>query len=563
MKKTYRWLLTCAAGLCLVLLVMPGTAKAACNHEGASIVEGGWPATCESNGRGNRYHCAKCDAYFGGEVIPALGHDWKNFPEVPAMCVTPGTTAGRRCMRSECGVEEGLQEIPALGHDYSIHIEAEPSTNCLPGTSEFDRCSRCGGDTGKEDTPPAMDHDLVDIPETETMTSGKRCTMCNNYFPKPVLKEEHDCKDFAEPIPDVEPTCTTNGHRGGVQCSVCDGVLENASVIPAKGHTETVTVSYRAATCTREGRTEEIRCSVCGVVLQWSESIPATGHTVVNIPRLEPTETEPGHTAGSYCSDCGTVFTESVEIPATGGNTGGTTGDNPGGNTGGTETPVGPGDNGEPGDEEDLEDPDTPLADKPFLFEDVAKGKWYYDAIYYVYQRGLMNGNNKSGTLFSPNENTNRAMIVTILDLLTAENDLADLMVPLAGEPKSFPDVLAGKWYTEHVLWATAAGIVGGYKEGTFGPLDDVTREQLVVILYQYAGKLGADQSGRADLSGYEDADKVSRYAREAMEWAVDLGLLTGRKDGGVVRLDPKGTATRAEVAVVMMNFCKLVVDAE
>ena len=560
MKKTYRWLLTCAAGLCLVLLVMPGTAKAAgCAHHPNLPVDK--QPTCTEYGFYKSVMCEVCGFPVGGDPIAPLGHSWVN-EETPATCTGAGHKS-RYCR--VCGIVEDLGETAPLGHNYADYSLAIPSADCRPGEPAKQKCTRCDDVIPVGETPPpAKDHVHETLPaRNENETEGDWCPVCGKIFVPRVDKTNHNCADYAEPIPEVKPTCTTNGHRGGTQCSVCDKVLENASVMPAKGHTETVTVSYRAATCTREGRTEEIRCSVCGVVLQWSESIPATGHTVVNIPRLEPTETEPGHTAGSYCSDCGTVFTESVEIPATGGNTGGNTGDNPGGNTGGTETPVGPGDNGEPGDEEDLEDPDTPLADKPFLFEDVAKGKWYYDAIYYVYQRGLMNGNNKSGTLFSPNENTNRAMIVTILDLLTMENELDDLMVPLAGEPKSFPDVLVGKWYTEHVLWATAAGIVGGYKEGTFGPLDDVTREQLVVILYQYAGKLGADQSGRADLSGYEDADKVSRYAREAMEWAVDLGLLTGRKDGGVVRLDPKGTATRAEVAVVMMNFCKLVVDAE
>lgn len=556
MKKTYRWLLTCAAGLCLALLVMPGTAKAACSHPRLL----GEEPTCTEPGMTPYGMCPDCGEYVAPTTIPARGHSWVN-ETTAATC----TNAGQRSHYcNACGLEEVLEVLKPLGHNYADYQPARPSTDCQPGTAATQKCTRCDHIIGGEATPPAKEHTIVEIKETETTTRGEWCSVCGTWLLKPVNKDQHtSCEGYEVIVPAKEPTCTEPGRTEGLECSVCGKELKKSVIIPARGHTETVTVSYRAATCTREGRTEEIRCSVCGVVLQWSESIPATGHTVVNIPRLEPTETEPGHTAGSYCSDCGTVFTESVEIPATGGNTGGNTGDNPGGNTGGTETPVGPGDNGEPGDEEDLEDPDTPLADRPFLFEDVAKGKWYYDAIYYVYQRGLMNGNNKSGTLFSPNENTNRAMIVTILDLLTAENDLADLMVPLAGEPKSFPDVLVGKWYTEHVLWATAAGIVGGYKEGNFGPLDDVTREQLVVILYQYAGKLGADQSGRADLSGYEDADKVSRYAREAMEWAVDLGLLTGRKDGGVVRLDPKGTATRAEVAVVMMNFCKLVVDAE
>lgn len=561
MKKTYRWLLTCAAGLCLALLVMPG-AKAACSHSDI-MVYGGWPATCTEPGREDIRECQQCGSKWGGGVIPALGHSWQNAAAVPAKCETPGTAAGRIC--TLCGAEEGFGEIAPLGHTYVDYQPARPSTDCRPGTAATQICSRCGNVIGGEATPPATDHDPSKIkvePESDEWTRSEWCTVCETYLLVPIKKDGHVCTDY-EVSTDVAATCTTNGYVGGTECSVCHKELKKGAVIPATGHSGQVTVSGRAPTCTREGRTEEIRCSVCGEVIQRSTTIPASGHTPVIDERVEPTETATGLTEGSHCGVCGTVLVAQQVIPARGGNTGGNTGDNPGGNTGGTETPVGPGDNGEPGDEEDLEDPDTPLADKPFLFEDVVKGKWYYDAIYYVYQRGLMSGNNKSGTLFSPNENTNRAMIVTILDLLTAENDLDDLMVPLAGEPKSFPDVLAGKWYTEHVLWATAAGIVGGYKEGTFGPLDDVTREQLVVILYQYAGKLGADRSGRADLSGYEDSVRVSGYAREAMEWAVEIGLLTGRKDGGVVRLEPKGTATRAEVAVVMMNFCKLVVDAE
>lgn len=553
MKKTYRCFLTCVAGLCLALLVMPGAA-AACDHpDSARVGSARIEPDCVNPGVNEGWTCMECGYNYGGGPISALGHSWVYETENPT-CTSDGRRI-RYCNRDGCGLVEVLEVLPKLGHHYQ-HCDEIPSTNCQPGVPERQVCDRdrCGDVVILGDAPaPARPHNItVVVEETEERTRGEWCGDCNKWILMSVDKapDRHNCADYAEPIPTVEPTCTTNGHRGGVQCSVCDKVLENSSVIPARGHTEQVTLSGRAPTCTGEGRTEEIRCSECGYVIQRSETIRPTGHRPVIDERVEPTETATGLTEGSHCGVCGTVLVAQQVIPAKGGS------------TGGTESPASSGDDETLGDE-DLGDEDIPLAEKPFLFEDVAKGKWYYDAIYYVYQRGLMNGNNKSGTLFSPNENTNRAMIVTILDMLTAENDLADLMVPLAGEPKSFPDVEAGKWYTEHVLWATAAGIVGGYKEGTFGPLDDVTREQLVVILYQYAGKLGADRTGRADLSGYEDATRVSGYAREAMEWAVDLGLLTGRKDGGVVRLEPKGTATRAEVAVVMMNFCKLVVDAE
>lgn len=559
MKKSYQWILTGAVGLCLALMVMPGAARAADAHN--NVVEFGEEKADCRKGYGVRpgLKCADCGDILREPEWYAVSHSLVS-KTTPATC----TNEGKRVYYcSVCGAEDRTEVLEKQPHTYQ-HFDEKPSTNCKPGEPEKQECIYCGDVVVLGEVPaPARPHNItVVVEETEERTRGEWCGDCYEWVVVSMLKERHVCEDHAVPIPDETATCTTNGHVGGFHCSICDKVLEGSVVIPAKGHTEQVTLSSRAPTCTAEGRTAEIRCSVCGDVIQRSETIRATGHTVVTDSAVAPTETTDGLTEGSHCSVCGTVLVAQQVIPATGGNTGDNPGGNTGGSTGGTESPVGPGDDEDLGDE-DLEDPDTPLAEKPFLFEDVTKGKWYYDAIYYVYQRGLMSGNNKSGTLFSPNENTNRAMIVTILDMLTAEDELADLMVPLAGEPKSFPDVEAGKWYTAHVQWAAAAGIVGGYKEGTFGPLDDVTREQLVVILYQYAGKLGADRSGRADLSGYEDNARVSGYAREAMEWAVEIGLLTGRKDGGVVRLEPKGTATRAEVAVVMMNFCNLVVDAE
>ena len=132
--------------------------------------------------------------------------------------------------------------------------------------------------------------------------------------------------------------------------------------------------------------------------------------------------------------------------------------------------------------------------------------------------------------------------------------------VPVAEEPQepvshSFPDVAAGAWYAGAVAWASASGIVTGYGSGLFGPNDPITREQLAVMLCRFAQSQGEDtaQSGMA-LQEFADAGDVSAFAREAMGWAVSAGLLTG-KDGG--RLDPQGSATRAEAAAILMRYCQ------
>ena len=174
-------------------------------------------------------------------------------------------------------------------------------------------------------------------------------------------------------------------------------------------------------------------------------------------------------------------------------------------------------------------------------FVDVRTSDWFYDAVVYAYENGMMAGvgNNQ----FSPNTTTTRAMIVTILYRL--ENQ------PAAGS-SSFTDVPAGQWYTNAVAWAAANGIVGGYGDGRFGPNDTITREQMAAILYRYAQFKGYDVSNTGNLSGYTDAAQVSEWARSAMGWANAQGLITGNT---ATTLNPTGSATRAEVATILMRF--------
>ena len=176
-------------------------------------------------------------------------------------------------------------------------------------------------------------------------------------------------------------------------------------------------------------------------------------------------------------------------------------------------------------------------------FPDVDENDWFYDEVVYVYENGLMNGveNNR----FAPNTATNRAMLATILYRLAGQPDVSGDL--------PFTDVAAGTWYTDAVLWAAQNGIVNGLGENTFAPMNTLTREQLVTMLYRYAEAAGYDVSAAADLSGYPDAGKVQTYAQKAMSWAVAEGIVEGM-DGN---LNPAGSATRAQIATILMRFCE------
>ena len=180
----------------------------------------------------------------------------------------------------------------------------------------------------------------------------------------------------------------------------------------------------------------------------------------------------------------------------------------------------------------------TEEAQLPFL--DVAEGAWYYDAVTYCYENGIMDGT--SSVSFAPGMLLNRAMAAQVL------YNLAD---GTASTAAGFPDVAASAWYADAVNWAAANGYVTGYDNGSFGPEDSLTREQLAVILYRYAGS--PEPTG--SLDGFTDAASASDYAVDALRWAVGEGLLTG-KDGG--RLDPAGTASRAELAQILARFAQM-----
>ena len=188
---------------------------------------------------------------------------------------------------------------------------------------------------------------------------------------------------------------------------------------------------------------------------------------------------------------------------------------------------------------------DQPTATNPF--QDVQEADWFYDAVQYVNEHGLMNGTARD--IFEPQTTMSRAMTVTVLHRIEKEP---------SAEPATFKDVPAGAWFTNAVAWAAADGIVKGYNADTFGPNDNVTREQIATILFRYAEKKGYDVSKRGDLSSYADDADISDWAKDAMAWANAAGLIVGR-DGN--KLAPKANITRAEDATVLKRLCENIVE--
>ena len=174
-------------------------------------------------------------------------------------------------------------------------------------------------------------------------------------------------------------------------------------------------------------------------------------------------------------------------------------------------------------------------------FTDVHTGDWFYDGAVYVYEHGLMAGT--SATTFSPNLTTSRGMIATILWRLFDS--------PVVDYDMKYADVAPDAYYAEAVCWAASQGVVAGFDAVTFGPDLPITREQLAVMLWRAAG---SPSTGK-DLSGYVDAEDVSDWARTAMAWAVENGIISGMEGHA---LSPQGQAARAQAAVMLMQFREL-----
>lgn len=198
---------------------------------------------------------------------------------------------------------------------------------------------------------------------------------------------------------------------------------------------------------------------------------------------------------------------------------------------------------GENGTVNDTQEKDAEKDYEVFLmsFSDVNENDWFYKSVQYVYSKKLMNG--ISPEIFSPNSGLTRAMLVTILYRMENEPECGKLV---------FEDVESDTWYTDSVAWAAENGIVNGIGNGLFAPNNYITREQIAVILYNYANFKNHLTSTRTDVDKYSDGEAVSPWAKDALQWAAGNGVINGKT---TTTLEPQGQATRAEAATMLMRY--------
>ena len=175
------------------------------------------------------------------------------------------------------------------------------------------------------------------------------------------------------------------------------------------------------------------------------------------------------------------------------------------------------------------------------IFKDVKETSWYYDAVNYVYENGIMAGT--SDTTFSPGEVTSRSMLVTILYGMEGK--------PSVHKESPFTDVANGRWYTDAIVWASENGVVSGYGNGIFGINDKITVEQAAVILARYAGYIGITVQNGDSMAAFADSGSVSGWVEHDMKWIVSEGIYTGVNG----RLNPQSPASRALIAGMLYNF--------
>lgn len=402
-----------------------------------------------------------------------------------------------------------------------LHTGYGTTENTVPATCGADGhidtvCANCGDVIATKVIPATgahtWDNGTVTTEPTET-TPGVRtftCAVCSQTKTEVIPATGAHTFVFTK---NVAPSCTEAGYDL-YTCRDC-GATEKRNSKPALGHKWDSGTVTTEPTETDPG-TMTYTCTVCGQTK--TEVIPATGpHTHVwdeGTVTVAPTETTPG--VRTYtCTVCGQTRTEI--IPATG-------------------SAVCPGG----------------AACPSFRFRDVpAPSNWAHEGIDYCVRHGLMSG--FDATTFSPDTVSTRAQIVMILYNLSGDTtDYSKYYVP-------FTDVRPSTWYYNAVAWGYDKDIVAGMSTTTFAPDGLITREQMAVLLYGYTEKYApAYLGGAASLNGFPDAASVSNWAYAAMSWAVGNGLISGIASNGADYLAPSGGATRAQIAAIMMRYCRL-----
>lgn len=402
-----------------------------------------------------------------------------------------------------------------------LHTGYGTTKNTVPATCGADGridtiCSNCGDVIATEVIPATGAHTwdngtvTAEPTEKDPGTMTYTCTICGAIKTEVIPATGAHTFVFTK---NVAPSCTEAGYDL-YTCRDC-GATEQRNSKPALGHKWDSGTVTTEPTETDPG-TMTYTCTVCGATK--TEVIPATGpHTHVwdeGTVTVAPTETTPG--VRTYtCTVCGQTRTEI--IPATG-------------------SAVCPGG----------------AACPSFRFRDVpAPSNWAHEGIDYCVRHGLMSG--FDATTFSPDTVSTRAQIVMILYNLSGDTtDYSKYYVP-------FTDVRPSTWYYNAVAWGYDKDIVAGMSTTTFAPDGLITREQMAVLLYGYTEKYApAYLGGAASLNGFPDAASVSNWAYAAMSWAVGNGLISGIASNGADYLAPSGGATRAQIAAIMMRYCRL-----
>ncbi len=378
------------------------------------------------------YKCSACGAT-RTEKIAALGHDLSRCDLVPdATCTQPGRAVGT-CAR--CGVKID-EVIPAKGHDYSYKSASSTEPTCTETGHYQGTCPRCGKDYN--DTIPALGH------------------------------------DWGEWVVTQEPTYTTTGYRYHI-CARCNTRV-GEDIPKLHEHAWNAGVVTQKPTATEPG-VKTFTCTICGATK--TESIPATG-----VPDVCP--------GGPTCP--GYAFRD-MPVPA----------------------------------------------------------DWAHEGLDYCIYHGYIAGT--SASTVAPTGVCTRAQLVSILYRMQGE-PTAVRGIELAKFRAPFNDVPRGQWYTDAIWWAKLTGVVAGTSATTFDPSGEITREQLAVILYNYTKQFASGSlTATGSLAGFPDAGSVSSWARTEMAWAVGNGLISGTGSGSVAYLSPQGSATRAQVAAILMRF--------
>ncbi|MCQ2456509.1 MAG: S-layer homology domain-containing protein [Clostridia bacterium] len=436
------------------------------------------------------------------ELYGLHNHNWDLVSDT-ATCTEDGV---RTYECTECH-ERTTEKSDKLGHSYGDFVIEKEPTYTEKGLKVY-TCTRCGHrDEYELDLVPHI-HEFVDAGVAPTCTEDgyvqEECRICKipgDYTFLPKLGHDF-AKDYTV---DVQPTYHSEGSKSRhcLRCSETTDVTVIPALVCEHDYKETVV----PATCTADGYVIH-ECPICGdkYTTEPTPLDPALGHawstewTVDVQPTLENEGRKSFH-----CLRCGAIDESSVTV-----------------------LPV--------------------LEDTTSKYKDIKSNKWYKDAVDFVVGRGLMNGT--SADLFQPDLAMNRAMLVTVLYRVEGS--------PATTATTPFTD-LRQSWYKDAVAWAYENNIVNGISETKFGPEKPITREQMAAILYRYSDYKKYDISEKADVSSFPDYAKISSYALEPLQWAVKTNIIGGTSGAdGKTYVDPKGNATRAQVATILMRYCKL-----